>query len=79
MIRTQISFEERDYALAKKEARNLGISLSELVRRSLRRSLPVPGKASPGNPPWTRYAGFIESGDPNASQTIDEIVYGWKE
>jgi hypothetical protein len=38
MIRTQISFEERDYALAKKEAKNLGISLSELVRRSVRRS-----------------------------------------
>jgi hypothetical protein len=50
-----------------------------LVRRSLRRSLPAPGKAPPGNPPWMRYAGFIESGDPNASQTIDEIVYGWKE
>lgn len=74
MIRTQISFEERDYALAKKEARNLGISLSELVRRSLGRSLPASGKA-----PWMRYAGFIESGDPNASQTVDEIVYGWKE
>jgi Mn-dependent DtxR family transcriptional regulator len=76
MVRTQISFDERDYALAKKEARNLGISLSELVRRSLRRSLPAPGKAPPGNPPpgnppWMRYAGFIESGDPNASQTID--------
>ena len=74
MVRTQISFEKRDYALAKKEAKDLGISLSELVRRSLRRSLPAPGKA-----PWMRYAGLIESGDPNASQTVDEIVYGWRE
>ena len=26
--------------------------------------------------PWMRYAGFVESGDPNSSQSIDEIVYG---
>jgi hypothetical protein len=71
MIRTQISFEESEYPLAKKEAKSRGISLSELVRRSLRRSLPMPGKA-----PWLRYAGFIESGDPKASQKVDEMVYG---
>lgn len=74
MIRTQISFEESEYDLAKKGARSRGISLSELVRRSLQQSLPVPGKA-----PWLRYAGFVESGDPKASQKVDEIVYGWKE
>jgi hypothetical protein len=79
MIRIQISFEEGDYALAKREAKNLGISLSELVRRSLRRSLPAPGEAPRERCDVMRYAGFIESGNPNASQTIDEIVYGWKE
>jgi hypothetical protein len=26
--------------------------------------------------PWMRYAGFVESGDPHSSQSIDEIVYG---
>jgi hypothetical protein len=25
--------------------------------------------------PWMRYAGFVESGDPNSSQSIDEIIY----
>ena len=26
--------------------------------------------------PWMRYAGLVESGDPNSSQSVDEIVYG---
>ena len=29
--------------------------------------------------PWMRYAGMIESGDSQASQKIDEIVYGQKD
>jgi hypothetical protein len=29
--------------------------------------------------PWMRYAGFVESGDPNSSQSIDETVYGSKD
>lgn len=39
MIRTQISLDESEHAAAKKEAARLGISLAELVRRSLRRFL----------------------------------------
>ncbi len=73
MIRTQISLSAEEYAAAKKEATRLGISLAELLRRSLRTMLPVDAKK-----PWMRYAGMIESGDPRASQTIDEIVYGRK-
>ena len=73
MIRTQISLTEAEYRAAKKEAKRLGISLAELLRRSLRTMLPVDESR-----PWMRYAGMIESGDPNASQTIDEIVYGEK-
>jgi hypothetical protein len=26
--------------------------------------------------PWMRYAGVLDSGDPDASSTIDEVVYG---
>jgi len=26
-----------------------------------------------------RYAGFVESGDPQSSQRIDEIIYGRKD
>ena len=36
MLRTQISLSGREYDAAKREARRLGISLAELLRRSLR-------------------------------------------
>lgn len=74
MIRTQISLSEKEYEAAKREARRLGISLAELLRRSLRTLLPIDDSK-----PWMRYGGMIESGDPSASQRIDEIVYGHKD
>ena len=74
MIRTQISLDKNEYALAKKQAKALGISVAELVRRSLRQSFPLGGDV-----PWMRYIGFVESGDVNSSQSIDEIVYGSKD
>jgi len=73
MIRTQVSLSPEEYEAAKQEAGRLGISLAELLRRSLRNLLPVDEST-----PWMRYAGMIESGDPQASQRIDEIVYGQK-
>jgi hypothetical protein len=74
MIRTQVSLGEEEYAFVRKEARAMGISGAEFVRRSIRRLLP-PG----GAPPWMRYAGFVESGNPRTSHSIDEIVYGSKD
>ena len=74
MIRTQISLDELEYAQLKKEARAQGISVAEFVRRALRQSLPMPTQ-----PAWMRYAGFVESGNPASSQSIDEVVYGSKE
>jgi hypothetical protein len=74
MIRTQISLSEDEYAAAKRESRRLGISLAELLRRSLRRVLPADETK-----PWMRYAGMIESGDPDSSQHIDDLVYGQKD
>jgi CBS-domain-containing membrane protein len=73
VIRIQVSFDEHDYALAKKEAAALGISLAEFVRRAIRCMLPPSGKAA-----WMRYAGLVESGNPLSSQSIDEVVYGSK-
>jgi hypothetical protein len=73
MIRTQISLSEMEYDAAKREARRLGISMAELLRRSLRTVLP----ADPSKP-WMRYAGMIETGDPASSKKIDDIVYGAK-
>ena len=74
MIRTQVSLSEEEYEAAKQEAERLGISLAELLRRSLRSVLPTDTAK-----PWMRFAGMIESGDPTASQSIDEIVYGQKD
>lgn len=74
MVRTQVSLTEEEYEAAKAEARRLGISLAELLRRSLRSILPVdPSK------PWMRYAGIVESGDRKSSQRIDDVVYGHKD
>jgi hypothetical protein len=73
MIRTQIRLSSEEYAAAKREARRLGISLAELLRRSLRTMLPADEMK-----PWMRYAGMIATGDPLASQKIDEVVYGGK-
>lgn len=74
MIRTQVSLSKQDYKAAKREARRLGISLAELLRRSLRTIVPVDDSK-----PWMRYAGMIETGDPRASQKIDDVVYGQKD
>ncbi len=71
MIRTQISLKEAEYDAAKREAARLGISLAELLRRSLRAVIPADESK-----PWMRYAGMVETGDPRSSERIDEIVYG---
>ncbi len=73
MIRTQISLLEPEYEAAKAEARRLGISLAELLRRSLRAAIPADESR-----PWMRYAGMVESGDPDSSRNIDDVIYGQK-
>ena len=73
VIRTQISLSEEEYETAKREAERLGISLAELLRRSLRHLLPVDRSK-----PWMRFAGMVESGDSRSSQNIDDVVYGQK-
>jgi len=74
MIRAQISLSEEEYEAAKQEAARLGISLAELLRRSLRSLLPVDESK-----PWMRYAGMVETGDPDSSRHVDDIVYGHKD
>lgn len=73
MIRTQVSLSEEDYKAAKQEAARLGISLAELLRRSLRAMVPADDSK-----PWMRYAGMVETGDPHSSERVDEIVYATK-
>jgi hypothetical protein len=74
MIRTQVSLDEREYQLAKKHARSLGISVAELVRRAVREALPSNSQA-----PWMKFAGLVETGDPASSRSVDEFVYGHKD
>ena len=74
MIRTQISLEEVEYESAKEEAKRLGISVAEFIRRAMRDKLPRDSAK-----PWMRYAGIVTSGDPESSLSIDEIVYGRKD
>jgi hypothetical protein len=74
MIRTQVSLTEKEYFAAKREAERLGISLAELLRRSLHAVIPADETK-----PWMRYAGMVESGDPRSSQNIDDVVYGRKD
>lgn len=71
MIRTQVSLTEAEYRAAKREAAQLGISLAELLRRSLRTLIP-----SDESKPRMRFAGMVETGDPRSSTRIDEVVYG---
>jgi hypothetical protein len=73
VIRTQISLDEREYTVVKTEAQSLGISVAEFIRRAIREALPPRGEG-----PWMKYAGFVETGNPRSSQSIDEIVYGQK-
>jgi hypothetical protein len=56
MIRTRVSLSEEEYRLAKEEAKRLGISLAELLRRSLRAVLPADESK-----PWMPYAGVVET------------------
>lgn len=74
MIRTQISLSDEEYDAAKREAARLGVSLAELLRRSLRSVIPVDQSK-----PWMRYVGMVESGDPESSRHIDDIIYGRKD
>ena len=74
MIRVQISFDEKESALVAREAKARGISVAELVRRAVRQTLLARGTA-----PWMRFIGFVESGDPESSRKIDELVYGSKD
>src|ERR671911_196609 len=64
MIRTQISLTENEYLAAKREAERLGISLAELLRRSLRAVIPADEAK-----PWMRYAGMVESRDDRRPET----------
>jgi len=49
--------------------RSGGISVAEFIRRAVRDKLPPAAE-----PPWMRYAGMVESGNPRSSRSIDDEV-----
>jgi hypothetical protein len=71
MIRTQISVDEQLYRRAKVVARQRGISLAELCRRSLEEMV----AKEPSDKPWMVYAGIFEGGESD-SESVDDVVYG---
>ena len=71
MIRTLVSFDEAQYREAREEARRQGISFAELCRRAVAHAL-LPTR---GESPWMRLAGTLRSGDPDASRSVDRVVY----
>jgi hypothetical protein len=73
MIRTQISLPYEEYEAAKREAARRGVSLAEFVRRAVRELLPADESR-----PWMHYAGMVESGDPDSSLHVDDVVYAQK-
>jgi Ribbon-helix-helix protein, copG family len=68
-----VSLPAHEYELVKQQARSLGIPIAEVIRRAIRDALP---HAEAGA--WMRFAGFVESGNSQSSQSIDEIVYNTK-
>lgn len=72
MIRTQISLDENAYRDAKAEAKRQGLSLAEYLRRAVAAALTNRRAAAR---PWMRHAGAVSSGDPEASRSVDDIVY----
>ena len=74
MIRTQVSLDNEAYRDAKAEARREGISLAEFLRRALATALHARPRGRTRR--WMDYAGTLSSGDPDASVTVDDVVYG---
>lgn len=73
MIRTQISLDEDAYREAKREAKQQGISLAEFLRRLVAAGI---RHRRTTQRPWMRHAGAVASCDPEASRSVDTIVYG---
>ena len=70
MIRIQVRLDASEYKRLKDQASALGISIAEVIRRAVRDALPYDTGGA-----WMRFAGFVESGDPKSSQSVDNIVY----
>lgn len=71
MVRTQISLPDRDHAAAKQRAAEMGISLSELIRRALSAQLNAQPRQR-GD--LSHLFGILDSGHSDTSSRVDELV-----
>ena len=72
MVRTQVSFDPAFYRAARRFARTQGVSFAELCRRALARAM----ASERHDEPWMELSGCVRSGDPDASASVDDVVYG---
>ena len=75
MIRTQIYFTEEQYNLLKQTAVKSKVTMAEIIRTAVEGYL---NKRTAEEEPLLKIIGIGESGDPNASLHIDEVLYGGK-
>lgn len=76
MKRLQISIEPELDAAVGRRADEAGISKAEVIRRCVREEIqPLPSIED--DPLFKMFRDSpVEGGDPNSSQTIDDVVYG---
>lgn len=74
MTRTQISLEAEEMKVAQVTAASFGISLAELMRRALRKEIPLDARK-----PWMKYCGSVNSGKSTTTEEVDDLVYGHKD
>ncbi len=75
MIRTRISLDPEIYRKAQDVTKRQGISFAELCRQALAQALRQ-YENEKNEKPWMRFAGIIETGSSDSSQSVDEVVYG---
>ena len=72
VLRMQIPLEDDMCEETRVGARDRGVSFTQRVRRALARALRRPD----ADQPWMRFAGIIDDAGPDASRTVDTVVYG---
>lgn len=73
MKRTQVSLTTEDFNKARRLAETRHVSLSQVVRDLLRSA---PEDESFAEDPLRGIIGMVKDVIPNASQSVDEVVYG---
>ena len=74
MQHAQISFEDGQYDFLVREAKNLGMSLSELIGRLVAERMAAQLEE---DDPLERLAGMAEGSGENVGRNHDHHLYGW--